>query len=218
MVLENDANAGLYGEWKLGAAKGYRNVAGIFLGTGVGGAFILDGRLYRGATGAAGEIGHTFLGAPTLIDADEKISTVEGLLGRLRIASEAGLLILKQKAPKLYHEAGYDIRKIKSKMLKLSIKRGDDAIRDLMLQKAKVLGLAMANLVNLLNPEVIVLGGGLIEALGSEIIPEARDIMKKFAMAPIVKSVRVQKAKLGDDSILLGAAQLALDHLKERKN
>ncbi len=216
VIIENDVNAGLYGEWKFGAAKGYRDAAGIFLGTGVGGAFILDGRLYRGATGAAGEIGHTFLGAPSLLDSYDKASTVEGLLGRLKIASEAGLLILKQKAPELFKEVEYDIRKIKSKALLHSMTQGDEAIHHLLLQKAKILGLAMANLVNLLNPEIIVLGGGIIEAMEHCLLPEAREVMKKYAMGPIVKSVKVSAAKLGDDAIVMGAARLAIDEIESK--
>lgn len=217
VFIENDVNAGLYGEWQFGAAKGCRHAAGIFPGTGVGGAFILDGKLYRGSTGAAGEIGHTFLAPPSLISSEERATTVEGLLGRLRISSEASYLVLKQKARHLFQETGYDVRKIKSKALLRSVRGGDRAVRELLLQKARVLGLAMANLVNLLNPEKIVLGGGVIEAMGSLLLPEARRVMHRCALAPVVRHVQVVAARLGDDAIVKGAAKLASDWISGKE-
>jgi glucokinase len=217
VFVENDVNAGLYGEYRLGAAKGFSHVLGIFPGTGVGGAMILDGRLYRGATGAAGEIGHTFLSLPSFLSSVGGVETLETLIGRLRIASEAGFLITKQKAKRLFQEVGYDIRKIKSKAIVRAIKSGDLALRDLIEDKAQILGFAMAGAVNLLNPELVVLGGGLIEALGKWILPVARETMKKYALPPVVKSVRVVRARLKDHSVVIGAAQLAEDYLCGRR-
>ncbi|MSR77199.1 MAG: ROK family protein [Candidatus Omnitrophica bacterium] len=211
VLVENDVNAGLYGEQQFGSARGHRHVIGIFLGTGVGGAMILDGRLYRGASGAAGEIGHTFLAPPSMLSSFEKSTTLEGLVGRLAISSEAALLVMKQKANHLYEDVQYDVRRIKSKMLLNSIQSGDSSVKELVLQKGRILGLAMANAVNLLNPEMIVLGGGVIEAMGHLIIPVAREVMHRYAMAPIVKNVKVAQAKLGDYSIVKGAAKLAWD-------
>lgn len=209
-AVENDVNAGLYGEQQFGAARGHRHVAGIFLGTGVGGALILDGKLYRGSTGAAGEIGHTFLSLPSFLPGAQKAGTVEDYLGRLRIASEAMLLVMKQKAPHLLETSDYDIRKIKSKALSRSA-RQDEAVRELLTDKASILGICMANLVNLLSPELIVLGGGLIEALGDMLIPASRQVMQEYAMKPLVSHVKVVPAKLKDFSIVKGAAKLGAE-------
>lgn len=213
VFVENDVNAGLYGESQFGAAKGYRCIAGIFLGTGVGGAFIFDGKLYRGVTGAAGEIGHTFINQPSFLPGEIKKGTVEALIGRHAISAEASLLILRQKASKLYKTVGFDIKKIKSKSLRNAVREGDRELRILLEDKSKLLGVAMANIVNLLNPELIVLGGGLMEALGSIILPEAKRTMRKLALKPVVRVVEVKPAKLKDDAIVLGAAKLAFDTL-----
>ncbi len=211
VLVENDVNAGLYGEHEFGAAKGTNHVVGIFLGTGVGGALILDGKIYRGATGAAGEIGHTFLKPPSLLSSLEREGTLEALVGRLAISAEAGLLVLKQQAPKLYSEIEYDVKKIKSRVLLKSIEGGDKAIQNLIEDKGRLLGLSMANVVNLLNPEMIVLGGGVVESLGSWIVRPAQETMRQYALAPMVKSVKVVTAKLGDFAIVKGAAKLAFD-------
>ncbi len=211
-VVENDVNAGLYGEQQFGAARGFKHVAGIFLGTGVGGAFIFDGKIYRGLTGAAGEIGHTYL-FPPLGLSDPAKATVEGAFGRLAISAEAGLLLMQQKAPALFQNTGYDVRKIKSKTLLKAIRSGDTALKSLIVEKARLLGVTMANLVNLLSPELIVLGGGLMEALGSLILPAARQTLRELAMVPLVKPVRVAAAELKDYAIVKGAAKLASEQV-----
>ncbi|MFA7001115.1 MAG: ROK family protein [Candidatus Omnitrophota bacterium] len=218
VTVENDVNAGLYGEYRFGAARGYRHAVGIFPGTGVGGAFLLDGRIYRGATGAAGEIGHILMNLPSFSESPRGLETLENLTGRLAIAADAGYLILKQKARNLFREVGGDLRKIKSKALSRAAKSGDTAIRDLITAKAKVLGIAMANVVNLLNPEVVVLGGGLMEALGKWVLPAAQQTMRRYALAPVVKSVKVVPAELGDYAVAVGAASLAYEALdKDRR-
>jgi len=211
VAVENDVNAGLYGEQQFGAAKGVRHVAGIFLGTGVGGALIIDGKLHQGASGGAGEIGHTFLSLPTFLEGAAQEGTVEAYLGRLRIASDAGILMMKQQAPQLFALVGYDVKKIKSNAIARAIKAGDTALQDLIVHKARLLGIAMANVVNLINPSLIVLGGGVMEALGDIILPAARESMQKYAMPPLVENVKVVAAKLKDYSVAMGAAKLAVE-------
>ncbi len=215
--IENDVNAGLYGEHQFGAARGYSHVAGIFMGTGVGGAFILDGELYRGATGGAGEIGHTYLSIPSFLPDSPEFATLESMTGRLAIAASAGFLIAKQKARHLYEEVGYDIKKIKSRVLSQAIDEGDSALKTLVASRARLVGISMANIVNLLSPEIFVLGGGMVEAMPEIILPRARETMKEFALAPMVKTVKVEAAKLKDHSVAMGAAKLAYDDLKESR-
>jgi glucokinase len=103
VTLENDVNAGIYGEQQFGAAKDFQNVVGVFMGTGIGGGLIINGQLFRGSNGAAGEIGHMFMNLPSFLDTGEKFGTLEDLAGRLRISSEAVLIAMKQKAPALYN-------------------------------------------------------------------------------------------------------------------
>ncbi len=207
--VENDVNAGIYGEQQFGAAKKAQHVLGIFLGTGVGGGLILNGKLYRGFTQAAGEIGHTFMNLP--FGSGLIRPTLENMTGRLALASEAGLLLMKQKAPHLYKDVGTDLKALKSGAFARAIRAGDSEVKSLIQSKARVLGISMANAVNLLSPEMIVLGGGLVEALGNIILPEAEKTMRQYAMPDLVKPVKVRSALLGDYAVMLGAAKLAFD-------
>lgn len=211
-TVENDANMGLYGEQQFGAASGYQHVAGFFLGTGIGGAFILDGRLYRGSSGAAGEVGHMFIDPLGPACGCGSRGCLETLTGRLAIAGEAAALAARGGAPRLLAEAGADVRKLKSGALGRAVAAGDKGLRDLIRRKAALIGTAMANIVNALDPECVVLGGGLMEALGDVILPEAEAAMRRHAMPDISRHVAVVPAKLADLAIVMGAAKWALEH------
>lgn len=216
--VENDVNAGLYGEFCFGAAKGYDNVVGVFPGTGVGGAIIIDGKLYRGHGGAAGEIGHMFLNLEGLTFDSRYIGTLEALIGRLTIAAEAGKLAAQQKAKHLYQEAGTDINKIKSKVIARSLEKHDKEIQRLITRKAQILGLGMANLANILNPELFVLGGGLIDAMGDWIIPTTQKTFYKMAMSPNTDGVHIKRSELSDLAVAMGAAKLAQEMWEDHRS
>jgi glucokinase len=209
--IENDVNAGLYGEHQFGAAAGYSNVAGIFMGTGIGGAFIFNDKLYRGATGSAGEVGHLLIDPLGPLCGCSRRGCLEAMAGRLAVASEAVAMAAKQQAPKLFKEFGTDIREIKSSALAKAIKDGDHSVEDLIKRKSRLVGIAMANIVNLLNPDLIVLGGGMVEAMQHIIIKEAMRSMREHVMPPLSKTVKVVAAKLKDFAIVMGAAKLAWD-------
>jgi glucokinase len=210
-VIGNDASIGLYGEQQFGAAKGYNHVVGIAVGTGVGGALILNGELYHGAFGGAGEIGHTLLNPLGAQCGCGKRGCLETEIGRPAIAAEAAVLAIKDRAPKLAKIAGTDVAKIKSGALEEAIERGDKNVETLLRNKSKMLGMAMANIVNLLNPELIVLAGGVVEAMGNIILHESDKAMRNYAMTGLVKDVKVVLAKLGDYAVVKGAAKMAAD-------
>ena len=202
---------GLYGEQQFGAAAGCAHVAGFFLGTGVGGALILDGKLYRGSSGAAGELGHIFVDPLGPACGCGNRGCLEALAGRLALAGEAATLAARGGAPHLMNEAGADVRKLKSGALARAVAAGDRQLKDLVKRKAALVGLAMANIVNTLDPECIVLGGGLVEAMGEIIVPAAEESMRRHAMPDIASHVTVAPAKLGDMAIVMGAAQWVRD-------
>jgi glucokinase len=133
------------------------------------------------------------------------------MAGRLAVASEAVAMAAKQQAPKLFKEFGTDIREIKSSALAKAIKDGDHSVEDLIKRKSRLVGIAMANIVNLLNPDLIVLGGGMVEAMQHIIIKEAMRSMREHVMPPLSKTVKVVAAKLKDFAIVMGAAKLAWD-------
>ncbi len=213
VVLGNDVKMGLYGEQQFGAAKGSQNVLGIFIGTGIGGAMILDGKLYMGTSGGAGEIGHLLLDPYGPVCGCGQRGCFEAMVARPAIAAEAALLAGRQKAPYLFQEAGTDIANMKSGALAKAIRSGDRAIADLIRRKAQLVGLVAANMVNLLNPEMIVLGGGVVEAMPILLVKEAERAMRERAMGPLAARVKMVPAKLGDYSVAMGAAKRAADRL-----
>jgi glucokinase len=212
-AVENDANMGLYGEQQFGAAAGCAHVAGFFLGTGIGGALILDGKLYRGSSGAAGEFGHILVDPLGPGCGCGNQGCLEALAGRLALAGEAATLAARGGAPRLMKEAGADVRKLKSGALGRAVEAGDKQLKELVRRKAALVGIAMANIVNALDPECVVLGGGLMEALGAVILPAAEESMRRHAMPDIASHVTVVPAKLGDMAIVMGAAKWARDRL-----
>lgn len=215
--LGNDVQTGLYGEHQLGAARGVDNVLGIFMGTGIGGALILNGQLYRGGSGSAGEVGHITVDPWGPTCGCGRRGCLEALAGRLAISSEAAIAVARQKAPNLATKVGSDLREIKSGSLAKAISEGDKAIAEIIRQKARLVGATMANLLCVLNPEMVVLGGGVVEAMPGLILREAESSMREQAPLGLSQRVRVVIAKLGDHSIVMGAAKRAFDLYSGRR-
>src|SRR6185437_7973053 len=136
---------------------------------------------------------------------------LEAFAGRLAISGEAAALVARGLAPRLEEKAGSDVRHIKSGALARAVEAGDRPIEELIRRKARRVGVQMGNLVNVLNPELIVLGGGLVEAMPLLIAREAEAAMRETALASSSRQVRVAIAKLKDRSVVMGAAKRAYD-------
>jgi glucokinase len=216
VVVGNDVQTGLFGEHQFGSAKGYDNAVGIFMGTGIGGAVIIQGQPYRGSTGSAGEIGHMVMDPAGPLCGCGQRGCFEAFAGRLAIAAEAAILVARGQAPNLAQKSGTDIRAIKSGALAKAIQAGDKAVEQLIRRKAGMVGLVMSNLVNMFNPDIIVLGGGVVEAMPNIIAREAESVMRERAIAPSARHVKVSTAKLKDYSIVMGAAKRASDQFTEK--
>lgn len=212
VFLGNDVHCGLYGEYRLGAAKRARHVIGIWVGTGVGGAVIINGHLHLGATGLAGNIGNYVLHAVDVAaeDAPEK-EVLDAVASRTAIAGDAAALAARHRAPTLRKLSGTDVTDIKSGDLAQAIKKGDKAIEKLVRSRAAVVGAALSNLVDFLSPDTIVLGGGLVEALPSLMKREIRKAIDAHASTKAAKAAKVVVAKLHDHAGTAGAACLAVD-------
>lgn len=201
-VLENDANAAAIGEKWLGAAKGFQNLIAVTLGTGVGGGIILNGKILRGADGTGGEIGHIPVepfGAPCGCGA-------RGCLEQY--ASATAITRLARKFEKLYPKS---IVKQKSKPSSLEIYEaavaGDALALEVFRQQGFYLGVALSGLINVLNPEIIVIGGGA--AAGWNLfVPETREQIKERAYRAPAKRAEIVQTRLGDDAGILGAAKV----------
>ena len=209
--VANDVHTGLYGEYRLGSARKARNVLGAWLGTGVGGALIIDGKLYLGASGVAGDLGNYVLHAvDAALDSPRK-ATLDNVVSRTAIAGDAAVLAAKQRAPSLSERTGTDVRDITSGDIADAIARGDKSVEKLVKSRAAVLGAALSNLVDFLNPEMVVLGGGLVVAMPGLLKREIAKSIEAHATQKASRAVRVVVSKLGDHAGTIGAAVLAWD-------
>ena len=213
VVLENDVSAGTYGEHRFGAARGRRHVLGVFPGTGIGGGLVLDGRLYRGARGNAGELGHMIVQLDGPLCGCGQYGCLEALASRSAIARDLIAQAAIGKAPAVTAKAGTDVRSVRSKMIARVLAAGEQPGVELLERAAERLGIGIANCVNLLNPEMVVLGGGLVEKVGDWLIERAADSMRRHALPSLAEGVEVVAATLGDDAVVRGAAALAQESL-----
>ena len=176
--LSNDVNAGLWGEYiAAGAAKGYQHVIGIFPGTGIGGGIITNGRLYLGKGGRAGEIGHITVQSDGRRCGCGNRGCLETVSSKTAIARDLALLAMNGQSPVLAEAGATDINLVKSVLIKKALDAGDPGVADIVEQAALFLGIGMAAMVNVFDPELILLGGGLVEKLGSRITDAAEDTM-----------------------------------------
>ncbi len=204
-IIENDVSAGTYGELLQGAAKGYKHIIGVFPGTGIGGGIIVDGKLYRGASGNAGEVGHMIIQLEGPLCGCGQYGCLEAVASKTALSKDAVALAAAGKAPTIMDEAGTDFAKCKSKVFKKAM--GDDeAVTEIIERGAYLLGIGLANLVNIFNPEIIILGGGLVEKLGKKYTGLVEESMRNHAMPAISKDVTILEAELGDDAVVIGAA------------
>ncbi|MFW5743694.1 MAG: ROK family protein [Spirochaetota bacterium] len=207
VVLENDVNAGTYGEYVSGAAKGMQNVIGIFPGTGVGGGIIIAGRLYRGRTGSAGEFGHMIVEAGGRRCGCGKLGCLEAVASKTAIAKDLVHLALNGQADTVLEKAGTDISLIKSGVIKKAMDAGEKAVIEVVERAAWYLGVGLGSLVDVFDPDVVVVGGGLVEKLGKTYLEPVEKSMREHSM--IDSDVELVAASLGDDSVTIGAAALA---------
>jgi glucokinase len=211
VFVGNDVQMALYGELKLGAAQGARNVICVFLGTGVGGALAVDGRLYLGSSGVAGDIGNYLLHAMDATQEKARKDVLDNVASRTAIAGDAAALAAKRWAPKLRASAGTDVTSIRAGDLAAAIRNGDKAVEKLVRSRAAVVGTAISNFVDFLNPDMVVLGGGLVEAMPTLMKREVRKAVNAHATPKAAKAVKIAVAAMHSHAVTAGAARLALD-------
>ena len=202
VVLENDVRMGTYGEFAHGSARGARHVFGIFVGTGVGGGFILNGELYTGYNGHAGEIGHVVIHWRR----GTELESVAGRKYQMKRAKE----ILEDSPKRVRKEwKGIDLDRVKSSQLAEFYQKDDPVAVQIVDDAARALGAAVGSVVNLLSPEVVVVGGGVTGALGESFIERIWDFAQRYTLPGSTDNVRCVPAALGDDSGIVGCAAYA---------
>jgi glucokinase len=205
----NDVDAGVYGEYRFGAGRGARCLLGVFPGTGIGGGCVYEGEVIRGKTGSCMEVGHMQVAPGGPLCGCGRRGCLEAVASRLAISAAAVQAAFRGEAPYLMENYGTDLAKIRSKTLREAIAHGDKRIEEIVCNAARQIGIAIGNLVNLLLPDTVILGGGLVEAMPDLFLGPARTAARKRAMPDFADSFEVTVAKLGDDCGVMGAAAWA---------
>jgi glucokinase len=209
VLIENDANAAALGEMWQGAARGHQTILCLTLGTGVGGGIILDGKLWRGADGTAGEFGHIS------IDPFGGVQCGCGSFGCLEVYASATAIVrmtresLAQHSSSLLHSI--NATKLTSEKIFSAAAEGDELALEVFRKMGVYLGVAMATFVNIFNPEMIVIGGG-VSAAWDLFAPHARAEVMKRAFPVPAQRCQIERAECGDDAGLIGAAWLAVQN------
>jgi glucokinase len=207
VTLCNDVDAGVFGEFSFGAGQQAYSVLGVFPGTGIGAGFVYKGILFTGKNNSCMEIGHF----PVIQGGNKcgcgRYGCLETVASRLAISAQAAIAVFRGDAPNLQKISGSDIRDIKSKSLAQAIEQGDKSIEEIVRQAAYRLGVTIGGVVNLLTPEVVVLGGGLVEAMPDLYVGEVKSALATSVMPSLLPLTKVTAAVLADDATVMGAAK-----------
>ncbi len=209
VFVENDCNIAALGVYVSELKSKPHSMVGIFVGTGIGGGLILDGELYSGFGHTAGEVGHMVLEISGPKCGCGNKGCFEALASRTAIFQQIKAGIKDGEKTMLTEMLGDDLEDLRSGDLRKAIRRGDKFVDRVVEGAAEYIGIATANLINILNPEVLVLGGGVIEALADEMMSVIIETAKDYAMPGAMKGVEIIASKLGDNAGITGAAVLA---------
>jgi len=206
--LINDASAAALGEHRFGVGRGVNNLILLTLGTGIGGGVIINGKLYSGPCGSAGEIGHTTIDVNGPRCSCGNVGCLEVLASGTAVAQEAIRRISQGEKSSLIEIVGGKVGDITAEAVGVAAKDGDSLALEVILRAATYLGVGMVNVVNIFNPEMIIIGGGMAQ-MGDLLLDTARKVVKERAFPLSVQAVRIVPAQLGENAGVLGAAVFA---------
>lgn len=208
VVLGNDVEIGAYGEHHYGAARDSQSFVCVFVGTGVGGAIVSDGALWRGATGTAGEIGHTVVQYGGRLCGCGGRGHLEAYASRTAITRVLLAELARGRKSKLSELYKPDEPVIRSKVLARCEEAGDELVIEILTEAGDYLGAGLGSLATLVNPQRIVVGGGVIEATRT-VFARARQRAPEVALPTPGRALEIVRTALGDDSGIIGAAWMA---------
>jgi glucokinase len=213
VVVDNDGNASMLAEARSGAAAGARHAVMVSLGTGIGGGLLVNGEVYRGATGVGAELGHVVLQlhGPECPGDCPGQGCFEALVSGNAIGREGLRVANEQPDSQLGQRLAAD-KEISGGLVTELAHDGDPLAREVLDEVGRRLGYGLVGLVNTFNPEVIVIGGGAVRG-GDMLLEPARAVVAERALAPARDVVRILPAHYGDEAGMMGAALLAFDHL-----
>jgi glucokinase len=208
--LDNDANCAVLGEWWVGAARGTRNAIGLTIGTGIGGGIILDGKLYHGASDVAGEIGHTTIDTEGRRCKCGNYGCLEAYASGPNIAMRAREELEAGAESTLPSDCGGDLQRITAQTVYEAAQAGDELALEVVNDTAKFLAVGVANLLNIFNPEVVVVCGGVTLAGDHLFVPLRREVARR-AFKPAVAACRIVPGELVGTAGVYGAAKVFVD-------
>jgi len=209
VCVENDANICTIGVYHAELKAKPADVVGIFIGTGIGGGLIIDGQLYSGFNHSAGEIGHMVIDVHGPKCGCGNNGCFEALASRTAIFQHIHAAIKDGEKTVLTEMLGPGLEDLRSGDLRKAIRRGDKLVDRIVAEAAEYIGIAVGNLINILNPEVVVLGGGVIEALEDEMMPTIVETATEHTLAGTGKGISIIASKLADEAGITGGAVLA---------
>jgi glucokinase len=204
VVIDNDVNGAVWGEYRLGAGQGASGMLGVWVGTGVGGGFVLDGAMYRGRLHTAGEIGHVVVAPHASPDA-RILEDLTSRTGMSRVIASR----LVEFPRSLLRDAADDRGIVPTDRLAEAWEAGDELAGEVIDDAARLLGIAIANCVTLLALDTVVVGGGVTEVLAEPFLDRVRDAFVADVFPEPCRGVRIEMTRLAADAGLLGAALLA---------
>ena len=214
VFVENDCNIAALGVYVAELKSKPKHMVGVFIGTGIGGGIIINGDLYSGVGHTAGEVGHMVLEVNGPKCGCGNKGCFEALASRTAIFQQIKAGVKEGEKTLLTDMLGNSLDDLRSGDLRKAIRRGDKFVDRIIEGASEYIGIATANLINLLNPEVVVLGGGVIEALADEMMSVITETAKEYAMPGTMKGVDIVASKLGDSAGITGAAVLARREIK----
>lgn len=212
VFIENDVNIAALGIHNFGVAQGRKNVLVVFVGTGIGGGMIIDGKLYRGASSMAGEIGHMHIRTNGPLCGCGKHGCFEAVASRTAIVRDITTLIKKGKSSVLKEKLDQG-KPIKSKAISSAIEGGDKVAKKVMSHACEVIGTTVASINNLMNFEMVVFGGGVLEANENYMLPKIKKSFFQHSLPDAAKVVDVVGTRLRDDAPLYGGIPLIKEYL-----
>ena len=209
VFIDNDVRVNMYGEWLFGAGAGYKNLVLITLGTGLGSGIIHDGKVLYGTTASAGEIGHMNMyreGRPCRCGSSGCLGRYVSGVGMVKTLTDK---LEEGRSSILLQWVGHDRTAITARMISEAYDLGDSLAIEVMHETGKLLGFGLSNVINLLNPEVVIVGGGM-SAAGDRLLNSVRETVGNHALKLSSSACRIEQAKLGGQAGVIGAAAYAI--------
>src|SRR5262249_22710154 len=206
--VDNDVSSGVYGEFRAGAARGCNDVLGMFIGTGIGGGIVINGELYRGYSKNAAEVGHTIIKAGGPRCGCGARGCLEALASRTAMTKQVRKAINHGKETHLAKKLKKETDKLSGSDFRDAYDMHDEVVVKVIRRAAKMIGLGVGSMANVLGPQIVVLGGGVIEAMSDEFIDRISHFARKIAVGFKAEALKIVRGELGDDAGVMGAALL----------